>query len=90
MGGSTAAGAPSNSYISARTPMAGGDGGEWTSNLHLTTYVVSGLLIEAQRAGFPVRSTALDGGLSYIQELLARGIEAGVRQPHPVPALHVR
>lgn len=87
MGGSTAAGALEQLY-QRQNPDGGWGWRERTSNLHLTTYVVNGL-IEAQRAGFPVRSTALDGGLSYIQELLARGIEAGLRQPHLAFALHV-
>lgn len=87
MGSATAAMALDQLYQRQNT-----DGGwgwlERTSNLHLTTYVVSGL-IEAQRVGLPVRSTALDGGLAYIQELVAHEIGTGLRQPHLAFALHV-
>ncbi len=58
------------------------------SNLHLTTYVVHGL-VEAQKTGLTVRSSALDSGVAYIRDWVARGIEAGLRQSHLAFSLHV-
>lgn len=58
------------------------------SNLHMTSYVVYGLL-QAQESGFPVRAPALAQGLDYISATLVQGLETDRRHPHFALAFYV-
>lgn len=69
---------------------ADGGWGWWRdwSNLHMTTYVVFGLL-EAQEAGFEIRSGELHRGLDYIAKTLEQGLATELRYPHFALGLYV-
>jgi hypothetical protein len=60
---------------------------DW-SNMHLTSYAALGL-IQAERAGFTVRSDALERALDYIAGTLTEGLRGEVRYPHYAFALYV-
>ncbi len=53
---------------------------DW-SNMHLTSYVVLGL-VEARNAGYTIQEPALERALAYIYETLRLGLQTGSRYPH--------
>jgi hypothetical protein len=69
---------------------ADGGWGWWRdwSNLHMTSYVAFGLL-EAEGAGFSIRTGELDRALDYIYGTLERGLAGERRYPHFALGLYV-